>query len=179
MKNQVVEVYSEAIFQLSKEKNKLDKHKEDFSYIDKIIHENQEIKFLIENPNILKDDKKNMLSKIFVDIDRDILNLLKILVDKSRFDIIFDLIRDFIKKYNKEKNIMEGIVYSSKKLDKKDIEDLSKALKKKFDKTIILKNEIDESLIGGVSIYIDEKRIDNSIKSRLDSLKSNLMKEGE
>ena len=179
MNNRVVNVYSDAFFELSKEKNKLKTHKKDLQAIKEIITEHMELKGAILSPTIEKSDKKNLIKKIFSDIDNDTLNLINVLIDKSRFTVFEDLTRDFNKKYNKEFNISEGKIYSANKLDEKEIKDLEKVLSKKFNKKVELENEIDNKLIGGVSILLDGKRIDNSVKFRLESLKAHLMKEGE
>lgn len=179
MNDAVVKVYSDAFFDLSSEKNKLDTHKKDLKYIIEIFNENEQLNNLIDNPVVSNEDKKELISKIFVGIDIDSKNLLNVLIDNKRFTIFEDLVRDFNKKYNYANNILEGVVYSTRKLDSEDFKNLENALNKKFDKKVELTNIIDESLIGGISIYVDGKRIDNSIKNRLDSLKAHLLKEGE
>lgn len=178
MNNRVSKVYSEAFFTLSLEKDKLDIHKNDLLEIDKILNEYEEINQLLLNPNVAKDDKKQLISKVFSDIDVDTLNLLKVLIDKSRFLVFKELVKKYRKNYNINKNIAEGIVYSANKLEQSDIDDLIAVLEKNFGKKVELENKIDETLIGGISIFIDGKRIDNSIKSRLEALKSSLKERG-
>ena len=172
--NKVTTVYSEAFFELSKEKDKLDKSLEDIKYVNKTIKNHKEMNGFLKNPNILKEDKKELIGKVFVDIDQDSKNLLNVLIEKSRFEIFEDLVRDFNKRYNSVNNIAEGIVYSVNKLDQEEMNSLVNVLAKKLDKKVELTNELDSSLIGGVSVFIDGKRMDNSIKYRLDSLKSSL-----
>lgn len=179
MSNQVVNVYSEAFFDLSLEKDNLDRHKEDFTYLKKIMENNEEIELLTANPQVRKSDKKKLISELFGDLEKDLVNLLYVLIDKSRFGILEDLIRDFKKRYNQEKGIKEGIVYSSRKLDSSDMDKLLKVLEKKYNKKVELENIEDPDLIGGISISIDGERIDNSIKNRLENLRARLMKEGE
>lgn len=179
MNEKVVKVYSEAFFELSKEKNKLDKNRQELKEIEEILKNYKEINQIISNPNVSKADKKDLLAKLFDCFDKDVVNLLYVLVDKSRFEILNDLIRDYNQKYKEEKGIMEGIVYSASKLDSSDINDLVNTLEKKYKKQVELTNEIDESLISGVSIYIEGTRIENSVKNRLESLRARLKKEGE
>lgn len=179
MNDAVVKVYSEAFFDLSSDKNKLEMHKEDLKYILDVFDKNKELNSLMDNPNVSIEDKKYLISEIFVDIDSDSKNLLNVLIDNKRFMVFGDLVRDFNRKYNYVNNILEGIVYSTRKLDSEDFKNLENALNKKFDKKVELTNIIDESLIGGLSIYVEGKRIDNSIRNRLDSLKAHLLKEGE
>lgn len=179
MSNKVVRVYSEAFFELSKDKNNLNLHKEQLSYVKEVLSNHDEIIQIIDNPNITKSDKKDFISQLFGSLDIDLLHMIYVLIDKSRFNILDDLIRDYSKKFNAEMQIMEGIVYSVNKLDETDMSDIKTALEKKYGKKIELENVIDETLIGGISIDIEGERIDNSIKQRLSSLKAQLMKEGE
>lgn len=178
MNNRVSKVYSEAFFTLSLEKDKLDIHKKDLLEIEKVLNEYEEINQLLLNPNVTKDDKKQLISKVFSDIDVDTLNLLKVLIDKSRFLVFKELVKEYRKNYNINKNIAEGIVYSANKLEQSDLNNLILILEKKFEKKVELENKIDETLIGGISVFIDGKRIDNSIKSRLEVLRSSLKERG-
>lgn len=179
MDNRVVNVYSEAFFELSKDKNKLKTHRENLNFVNEEFKNHDELKKVILSPSIEKKDKRSVVAKLFSDLDKDALNLINVLIDKSRFSIFEDLTRDFNKKYNKEFNVSQAIVYSANELDNSEIKDLEKVLSKKFDKEVELENHIDKSLIGGISILIDGKRIDNSVKSRLENLRAHLRKEGE
>lgn len=175
----VINVYSSAFYELSSEKNKLDIHKKHLELVSDIFTKNVELKNFLQNPNISNDEKKEIISKAFKDIDIDLLNYLNLLIDKNRIMLISDLEKDFKKRYNKQMNILEGEVYSSYELKEDEIKDLEHLLKNKFNKKVELKNIIDKSLIGGISIYVDGKRIDNSISNRLESLKTHLLKEGD
>lgn len=174
MNNQASRVYSQAFFDLSKDTNNLDKHMEDLIEISQTLRDFPDINKLLNNPNVSKEDKKEMISNIFKNIDNKTLNLIKVLIDKSRFVVFNDLVRDYKNQYNKEKNIAEGIVYSANKLETQELENLARILEKRLNKKVELENQIDESLIAGISVFIDGRRIDNSIKQRLDNLKSSI-----
>lgn len=178
MNEAVVKVYSEALSSLSCQKKKWDTYKKDIHYVQKIFIENNNLMFFLINPNIDKNNKKNLIREIFENIDIDIKNFIFVLIDKSRIMLFEDIVNDFYKKYNEKNNILEGIVYSASVLDEIDIKKLEKTLENKFSKRVELENIIDESIIGGVSIFIDGKKIDNSIRNRLDKMRAHLMKEG-
>lgn len=177
MNNLVSEVYSNAFFELSQEQGNANKHKEDLDFVWKVLDENPKLRIILNNPNIDKIEKKDIISKIFVGISNYTQNFLNILIDKSRFGCFDEITKAFVKKYNEANGISQGIVYSTKILEKSDIENLEEILSKKFDKKVELKNIIDKELIGGISISIDGKKIDNSIKSRLENLRRSLKEE--
>ncbi len=100
-----------------------------------------------------------------------------ILVDKSRFSDIDPIIRAYTKQYDGFHNISRGIVYSTESLSEEEIESLRKVLSNKFQKKVELENRIDEELIAGISVKLDGKVIDNSIKARLENLRRSLKNE--
>ena len=52
--------------------------------------------------------------------------------------------------------------------------ELESKLSAKYNKTIKLTNEIDESILGGALVKIGNEEIDGSIKTRLDGIKDTL-----
>ena len=55
------------------------------------------------------------------------------------------------------------------------IDKISKDLGKKFDKTVIINEEIDESIIGGIILKIGDMVIDGSIAKDLIKIKEKLI----
>lgn len=179
MNSIVSEVYSEALFDLGKENNSLDSKQKDLVYIKRILDENEDLRKLLQNPNVQKSDKKEVVDTIFAGVDRESLNFVKVLIDKSRFNYINDIFDGFFKRYDKENNIARGVLTSARPMPEEDLKTIKVALTKKLDKKVELDVDVDPSLMGGFSIKIDGKLIDNSLKNRLLDLKSSLKERGE
>ena len=174
MNSKISQVYSEALFKLGEEKNSLDSIKDDLVYVKNTLDDNEELKSILRNPNINKADKKAMLDQIFNTIEKDALNFVKILIDKSRFFYFDDVVNDFIGKFNDAKDIAVGDLISARELSMEDVDSIKESLSKKFGKTVELNQVIDPDLIGGFQVKLDGKMIDNSLKGRLSNLKSSL-----
>jgi F-type H+-transporting ATPase subunit delta len=54
------------------------------------------------------------------------------------------------------------------------IEELATAIGRQLGKEVILKNEVDPSLVGGVRVFVDNRMIDNSVQGRLSGLERKL-----
>lgn len=178
MNSLVAEVYSDAFFNLSKENDNLDECKSELLFFRQVFSENSMFKKLLENPNIEKVEKKSLLDTVFEGCTRNSINFLKLLIDKSRFEDFDLIVSEYLKKYNHFMNISEGIVYSAREMDSEDMLQIQEILSRKYNKKVELKNIINTDLIGGFQIKLDGKMLDNSIKGRLDNLKSSL-KEGK
>lgn len=76
--------------------------------------------------------------------------------------------------YFTEKGIVSASIYSKEKLDEKQIKAIAKLIEGKTNKTVVSKEEIDESLIGGAVVKYNDKVIDMSIKNQLNNLAKDL-----
>lgn len=179
MNSIVSEVYSDALFDLGKQNNSLDSKQKDLVLIKRILDENKDLSKLLQNPNVQKSDKKQIIDQIFSDLDKESLNFLKVLIDKSRFNYINDIFDGFFNKYYQENNIAIGVLTSARQMQDDDIEAIKEVLSKKLGKKVELDVKVDPNLMGGFSIKIDGKQIDNTLKNRLLDLKSSLKKRGE
>ncbi len=177
MNNLAGAVYGEAFFELAVEKNKLDIFKKDLDHVEKIFADHKDLLVLLENPNVTKDDKKKVIDQIFVDLDKDSRNLLKVLIDKNRINVFREIKNAYVERYNSEKQILTGIVYTTELLSQEELKKLEESLSKKYNKQVELKNEIDKKLIAGLSIAIDGQVIDDSVRAKLDGLRRSLKTE--
>ncbi|RVU54367.1 ATP synthase F1 subunit delta [Anaerosphaera multitolerans] len=82
----------------------------------------------------------------------------------------------FIEMVREELKIVHGEVISAIPLTEKQMSDLENKLSGEINKRIEIVNHVDTSLLGGLRIIIDNKVIDNSIKSKLSRMKEQLYK---
>ncbi len=83
-----------------------------------------------------------------------------------------DIIKKFVEIFNKENNIIEAKIVTSRKLDGKELDNVKNFLLKKYGaEKIEMKTKVDENLKGGIKIVVGEEIIDNSVSGRLQKLK--------
>lgn len=170
--------YAIALFELANEAKQLELYQEETKAISNILKDNKEFLNLLTNQFVNKDDKKEMLDKIFKgQVDNMILNFLKLLVDKSRFNLTVDIFKEFNSLANDYRGIKEGVLYVANSLDEAKIMAIEAKVTKKIGKKVELTQVVDESLIGGFKVVISDLVIDNSIKNKLESLKNDLVEE--
>jgi len=74
----------------------------------------------------------------------------------------------------REENKIKGIVYSAIPLDRETIQRMEIQTSDLIKKDCILTNRIDEKIIGGFIISIDDKLIDASIRKRMEDMRLHL-----
>ena len=108
-----------------------------------------------------------------VQAEQRIGNFIEILRKNNDLSLVDKIIEQYYKYFREQRNISKIEVSSAKKLNP---EILNKIIQK-FNKQIEIEETIDESLIGGIVLRIDNNLlIDSSVKKKLENLKKNITK---
>ncbi len=106
-----------------------------------------------------------------IQAEKRIENFIKILKKNNDLSLIDKIIQQYYKYYRNQRNITKIEVSSAKKLNP---EILNKLIQK-FHNQIEIEETVDESLIGGIVLRIDDNLLlDGSVKRKLENLEKNL-----
>lgn len=170
--------YASALFQIGREKNCYDSYREYFEVISPTLKEEPRFIKLLNSSFVSKKEKKDIIAKTFIDCpDKVITDFFSVLVDNSRVSNILPIINEYIKIANIYDQVSVGFVYSVMKLTKEQITKIQKAVETKIGNKVYLKNLIDESLIGGIKVVVDDYIFDSTIIKKIDNLKTALLEE--
>jgi len=106
-----------------------------------------------------------------VDLTDAIKTFVELLVRNHKFKQADNIIIEFERYSKKQDGVVELQITSARKLDKTTIDQIRNI----FGKHVEENNQVDESIIGGVKIKMEDKILDASLKTQLHSLKQSLV----
>ena len=162
--------YSQAVFEIAQEKGELDRWQSDLRKIASLADAAAFIA-LIENPKLHFNDKTRLLSEQLGDINPLTLNLIYLLVARGKLSIVGEVADEYQRLLDSYRGIEQAEVITVVPLENKDKLSLEERLGAMVDKKVVIKSEVDASLIGGIIARIGGKLIDGSTRSRLEALK--------
>ena len=169
--------YALALYQTAEEKGKVEEYLQDLRAIVKLINEDENFLQVIKHPQISTKNKKKLFINIFKGkIDEELLSFLLILIEKDRILYLEEKLIEMEKIHLERNNTLIANVKTVIPLLDDEKEKLRDILEKKYDKKIILKEEIDKSLIGGVFVRVGDHVIDGTIKSKIEEMKKSMIK---
>lgn len=172
--------YAVAFFNLAEENKKLDSYFSDALDIQNIFNENSDLLDILTSYLLDEKERISIIDNVFSFLrENESRDFLKVIMANHKLKYINQIIDLFHELYNNKMKIAKGIIYSAKELTVKQIKEIENAFLVKKNQKVLLSNRIDESLIGGLKIIINDHIYDNSIKNRLDLLKTTLKKEGD
>lgn len=168
----IARVYAEAIFDIAKKDDNVFPVLEMLDVLLKHIKDDIDFKKFLDYPIIQNEDKKKLVSLIYQDIKDKPLEVLNYLIDKNRLSNIEGIRNEYLKIYYEIHNQLIVTAIFAKKISKEQEERLIQKLEKMKNKKILLHTVIDESIIAGGIIKIDDEVIDGSIKSQIKDIKA-------
>lgn len=160
--------YALALYEMCCEAKNVELVLEEFGEIVEEIYKNEGLKKIIKNPQINKFNKKRILEEIFKGkIEDELLKFLLLLIDKDRMRFLSEKYNQFRLIYLKNNNTVVAKIKSVVPLNENQRESIKNKLENRYKKNIIMEEEIDESLLGGVLISVGDEVIDGSIKAKL------------
>ena len=165
--------YSQAVFYIALEAKELDRWHADLRKIADL-GEDAAITFWLQNPKLHFDDKAKLISEQLRDINPLVLNLVYLLITKGRFDIIGDIADEYQRLLDSYRGIEQAEVVTTIPLDDAEKLILSEQLGSAVGKKVMVKSEVDPSLIGGIMVRVGGKLMDGSTRNKLAALKKEL-----
>jgi len=173
--NEIAKKYSQALFELGKEENRLLELREQLADNVSTIEEYTDLEKLLFHPGVTPVDKKKILQDIFsCSISEEIMNFMKLLIDKRREKYIRVIYNNFVELINKENEILEVEVISAVEISAELKDKLEQKLVNLSGYKIILKERVAPDIIGGLILKIGDRIIDGSIKHDLELLRDRI-----
>ena len=170
--------YAQALFEVAEKRGGADDIEKDLEGIKDLLRSNREFRDILYHPSIIKTDKKNLIDKIIAPqcSSKWVRNLIYILVDRRR-EKMLDYLPDVFKGVAKRiKGVVSVKVQTAIPLTEDRLANLQESLKKLTKKKVELETEVNNEIIGGMVIRIENKIIDGSVINHLKNLKKNLLK---
>lgn len=168
--------YAKALFQVGKEENALDEFSRTLAELSQLYVETPEVVDGLTNPIYPLEVREKVMAHLVGAMKASVLmgNFLNLLVQKRRADVLPDISEVFHGLVDDERNMCRGTVVSASEISK-DLNDKIKAtLEKITGKQVVVQNEIDPSIIGGIVAKVGDLVLDGSIKTQLTGLKESI-----
>lgn len=168
--------YAKALFQVSVDENILQNVYEDMLQLEKLLKQSNDLKAMLKSPIIKTKTKLALIERIFRGSLNDIVvNFLNIITKAKREKFTQTITQHFIQIYKDFKGIKSAKITTVIELDDETKNQIINKLKNFTNSEIELSQEINKNLIGGMQLLFDNKKYDNSLRTKLNKLRIELI----
>ena len=164
--------YAKSIIDLAEEQKVLEEIRKDMELFSQTLRANHQLQAVLSNPIIAHNKKIKILEAIFSGkVSKLTDSFFRIMINKSRSEILYPTAKEFINQYNIIKNIVRAYVTSATPLSAQNEKQIISELEAVTSGTIELHKKVDTKLIGGFVLTISDRQIDTSLSNALNRLK--------
>lgn len=168
--------YSEAVLDIASQTNREEKVLAELKAVNEVVSSDKDMTVVLSHPSISSDEKKRFLNSLFAGKTSDITeNLLNLLADKRRLELLPFIESSYRSLLNAKKNILAATLSCSEPLADSSVANIKAQLTEHLGKKLELEVKVDPSLIGGVVLKIGDQVIDGSLKGKLKSIEKALI----
>jgi len=164
--------YAAALFDLASEGGSVTAVESDLDRLDQALRESAELRALIRNPEVSRDQLGRVMNGIADHLGLSGLtrNFLGVLAQNRRVADLPSIIRAFAAIAAAQRGEVTAEVVSAHPLTDEQLGQLEQKLRAREGRTVKLRTRVDRDLLGGLVVTIGSRRIDSSIRTRLNSL---------
>jgi F-type H+-transporting ATPase subunit delta len=168
---EIARVYAEALFEVAKEKGKLDVIRDQLGRVADALDRDRELAVFFFSPYFSSAEKRDGIERAVVDAEPELTNFLELLVEKHRMPVIFHIRRLFDEMWAEENKLLEVTLTSAVELDPEIVRRVGEEIERQTDRKVQLQSRIDDQLVGGLVLQVGNMVLDGSIRSRLEKLR--------
>ena len=167
--------YAEALYSLAKEENMTEILLQQLQSLQSVFAEEPKFLQLLALPGISKQERCGILEDCLRNKAHPyILNFLKILTEKGYIRHFAGCAKAYEDAYNADNGIVTVLAVTAVELTAEQADRLRSKLEQVTGKAVKLHNRIDATCLGGVRLDFDGKRVDGTVKNKLEALRSQL-----
>lgn len=180
MISEVAQRYGQGLYEVALENQTVREKKEQVESLLSVLEGNKEVEELLRAVKVTKKEKKEFIESVFIEsLDKEVISLIKLLIDKGRIYYLKDVLKEYLLLADEELGIVHATVHSARKLKDDDIERIKEALRIKTNKEVVIENKVDPELIAGIKVTLGNNVTDITMKNKIEKMKQTLLKGGQ
>ena len=167
--------YAEAAFQLATRDDALDAYGEGLDRAAALLGDAR-VLAVLRNPARPLDDRTGLVDKaLSKSVPEPVRRLVVLLVVRGRIDRLGAVAAEYRRLLNTERGVVEAIATAATPLTTDETVALQSKIAQMTGRTVDLRVEVDEALIGGLTVRVGDTLYDASVRGRLERLREQLV----
>ncbi|HEY3552826.1 MAG TPA: ATP synthase F1 subunit delta [Solirubrobacterales bacterium] len=167
-------VYAEALFEVGRDKGKLDALQQQLGQFADAVDRNHELQVFFFSPYLSTAEKQEGIERAITGAEPELINFLELLVDKHRMTEVFGIRRELDELWKQENRRIDVTVTSAVELDPAVVEKIGQEVERQTEEKVDLSSRVDSEILGGIVLQVGNMVLDASIRSRLEKLRKSV-----
>lgn len=168
--------YAQAAFSIATESDSFAMWREQLGDVAEVLSESDAASLFADGRKTAS-ERITLLERV-LDVDPLVLNLAKLLVTKSRTAEASAIAKLFSEMVDAREGVAHAVITTAIELSAEQLTQIEASLSEALGVTINARAETDSEILGGIIVRVGDRLIDGSLRSRLESLRKELVEAG-
>jgi F-type H+-transporting ATPase subunit delta len=168
---ELAQVYARSLFEVGREKNKLDVLKEQLGQLADALDQHRELTTFFFSPYFSTKEKQEGLDRVLTDADESLVNFASLLIENHRMPVIFRIRQEYDRLWDEENRVLPVEITSAIALDEQTTANLGRTIGERAGRKVQLAAHVDPDILGGIVVRVGNSILDASIRNRLEQLR--------
>jgi len=168
--------YARSVLDLANAKNQAEQVGAELGEIRQLLIENSAFASFLQNPAVGSEQRIAAVKRIFAGrVNPLVLNLMGVMNEKGRLGSLGEVCDAYDELLEQQLGKIEVDVTVARRLGPEELEDVRRRISAAMKRDAVVHQYVDESIIGGIIIRVQDQLIDGSVKKQLETLRRKML----
>ena len=167
-------VYAQALLEAAKDESRLEQVRDELGDFTAAVEASEELRTFLRNPQIEARAKREALASLLAEGEELVRNFLFLLLEKGRLAEIGEVHAELDRLLAAEERVLELDLITAVELGDEEAEKIVREIERAAGRRVSASRSVDPELIGGIIVQAGSRRLDASVRGRLNQLREDL-----
>jgi F-type H+-transporting ATPase subunit delta len=173
---EIAVVYARSLFEAALDADKLDVLREQLGEFADALDGDRQLQVFFFSPYFSTSEKKDGLKRALEGADDLFVNFLELLLENHRMPVIFRVRRGYDRLWEAHNRLLPVEVTSAVELDEETVRSIGDRIAEQTGRKVELSSTVEPGILGGIVVRVGNQILDASIRTRLDSLRKQVVR---
>ena len=174
--NPTAVAYARSILELANERNQAQEFGQELTAIGELLRQNPSFAHYLADPGIGASERTATLDRLFRGKASPlVMNLMGVLNNRGRLNLLGAVADAYADLLDDQLGNVEVDVTVAKRLDPSQLEQVRQRVSQALGKNAVVHQYVDEDIIGGLVIRVEDRLIDASVKYQLEAMRERML----
>jgi F-type H+-transporting ATPase subunit delta len=173
---EIAVVYARSLFEAALDADKLDVIREQLGEFADALDGDSRLQVFFFSPYFSTNEKKEGLHRAVEGADDLFVNFLELLLENHRMPVIFRVRRGYDRLWEAHNRLLPVEVTSAVELDEETVRSIGDRIAEQTGRKVELSSTVEPDILGGIVVRVGNQVLDASIRTRLDSLRKQVVR---
>ena len=166
--------YARALYEAARDRDRVTTVREELADFVQSMHDVPELRAVLENPQVDRRAKAAALESLLADGDELVRNFLRLLAEKGRIGELDEVQREFERLVAAAEGQLDVELTTAYELSEDETKAIVDQIAEASGRRVRATRQVDPALIGGLVLQVGSRRVDASVRGRLERLRREL-----